>query len=91
MHIFKDVTLVIKLHEMHMITKKTFAIKKMSTVLLSAHKSIQLRESEMNGESSLYIYIYYRVKWITGKKLLCNTGRTVCDDLEGWDGKGKGG
>ena len=39
----------------------------------------------------IYIYIYYRVKWITGKKLLCNTGSTVCDDLEGWDGKGKGG
>lgn len=36
MHIFEDVTLVIKLHEMHMITKKLLTIKKKSTVLLSA-------------------------------------------------------
>ena len=38
---------------------------------------------------SIYIYILSCVKWITGKKFLCNTGSTVCDDLGGGMGEGR--
>ena len=45
------------------------------------------RVSGTNGESHININVLSCVKWIVGEKLLYNTGSTVCDDLEGWNGK----
>ena len=46
-------------------------------------------ESGTNGESSISVYTPSCVRWITGEKLLCNTGSPVWCSV-GWDGRGEG-
>ena len=49
------------------------------------------RERVVQVEKVVSIYIHYRVKWITGEKLLCNTERSLvlCDGIgrEALEGK----